>query len=249
MTTQLCRGSRSTLLRYGLPLLLGLPLVIGSVEYLFPQPAAAQEQMMRTLTVTGTGDIEIPTSLTLVQLGVEVQERTAEATQEAIAERSSSLVEFLRSQNVSELQTTGINLYARYNYNDGNNTLIGYTGSNTVSFQVPTDRAGEILDQAVSAGATQINGVSFVATDEAIAAAQADALQAATQEAQQQADVVLASLGLSRQEIVSIQINGATPPPMMPMYEAAMLSDRAASSPVIGGDQTVSASVTLQIRY
>jgi uncharacterized protein YggE len=248
MNTRLRRSSHP-MLRYGLPLLLGLPLVISSVDYLFPHPAAAQERTMRTLTVTGTGEIATPTSITLVQLGVEAQGRTAEETQRAIAQRSDALVSYLRSQNVDQLQTTGINLYARYDYSNNRNTLVGYTGSNTVSFRVPTERAGEILDNAVSAGATQISSVSFVATDEAIAAARRQALQAATQDAQSQADAVLASLGLSRQEVVSIQINGASTPPIMPLQMEAAMFDRAATSPVIGGDQTVSASVTLQIRY
>jgi len=121
-----------------------------------------------------------------------------------------------------------------------------------VSFQVETEEAGVILDEAVNAGASRINGVSFRATDEAIAAAEAEALRDATQNAQDQAAVVLETLGLNSQSIVGIQINSAQPPMPFPFPRqgvARLESADAANTEVIGGEQTVSASVTLQIRY
>lgn len=226
-------------------LAVGLPLAV-----LLPRPAFAQEQMLRTLTVTGVGEVDIPTSLSEVRLGVEVQAQTAEAAQQEAARRSSSLVAFLQSRNVDELQTTGVNLYPRYSYETGQEMVVGYTASNAVSFQLPTEEVGDLLDRSVEAGATRIEGVSFMATEEAIADAQQDALREATSMAQDQADVVLSTLGLTRRDVVSIQINGAYAPAPMPMfYEAAQFADRSATTPVLGGDQTIQASVTLQIRY
>ncbi len=101
----------------------------------------------------------------------------------------------------------------------------------------------------MKAGATQINGISFVANDEAIAAAQKQALKEATQDARQQADAVFSALGFKSKEIVSIQVNNATapPPPMFLRAEAAKVAD--SSTPVVGGEQEVEASVTLQISY
>jgi len=161
------------------------------------------------------------------------------------------VVQLLRSRNVIKLQTTGINLNPVYSYENNRQRLTGYAGSNTVSFQVPTEQAGSILDDAVRAGASQINSVSFVAADEAIARAQSEALREAAQAAQAQADSVLATLGLNRQEIVGIQINNAVAPPPMPYMRAAAMEGAArdAVTPVVGGEQDVQASVTLQIRY
>lgn len=233
-----------------LPLALGLPLVISIAGVMLPRPVSAQEQqLVRSLTVTGTGDIDIPTTHTDVRLGVEVQGRTAQDAQEQAAQQSSQLVEFLRSRNLENLQTTGISLNPRYNYDGGQSTIIGYTATNTVSFRVATEDIGDLLDRAVESGATRIDGISFTATEEAIATAQEEALQEATEQAQSQADAVLSSLGLSRQEIIGIQINGAMPMMPQPITMQAAASDRLASTPIIGGDQTVQSSVTLQIRY
>ncbi len=219
----------------------------------FTQPVLAQEKqrMLRTLTVSGRGVEAIPATLAQVVLGVEVQAKTAQEAQQEAARRSSAVVTLLKTRNVDKLQTTGITLNPVYSYKDNIQRLTGYSASNTVSFRTGTDKAGSLLDEAVKAGATQINGISFVATDEAIAQAQKQALKEATQEAQQQADAVFNALGFQRKEVVSIQVNGAstTPPPPRPMMraEAAKVAD--ASTPVEGGEQQVEASVTLEISY
>jgi uncharacterized protein len=152
---------------------------------------------------------------------------------------------------VQKLQTTGINLNPIYNYANNTQRITGYSATNTVSFEISTERAGTLLDEAVGAGATRIDGVSFVASDEAIVAARQQALREATQDARLQADAVLASLNLSQQEIVGIQLNGSSPPP--PIFVRETLAARAdaapAPTPVVGGDQEIQASVTLQIRY
>lgn len=215
----------------------------------FAPEAQAQEQLLRTLTVTGQGTEKIPTSLTSVRLGVEVQGENAQTVQEEVARRSSAVVEFLRSRNVDQLETTGIRLQPNYEYNDGNRRLRGYIGTNNVSFQLPTEQAGEVMDAAVQAGASRIDGISFTATDSAIAAAQEVALRKATQDAQRQANVVLESLNLTRRDIVQISINGANTPTPPPIAFAREADQAAPSSPVIGGEQEVRASVTLQIRY
>jgi hypothetical protein len=218
----------------------------------FILPASAQEKakLWRTLTVSGRGVETISTILSQVSLGVEIQGKTAEDVQKEAARKSSAVVTLLKKRNVEKLTTTGIRLNPVYSYSNNVQRITGYAASNTVSFRIPTDKAGTLLDEAVKAGATQINGVSFIASDEAIAIAQKQALKKATQDAQQQAEAVLSSLGLQQKEIVSIQVNGATPPPPPMLYRAeAKLANADASTPIIAGEQEVQASVTLQISY
>lgn len=218
----------------------------------FAAPALAQE-LLRSLTVTGQGTESVTTTKAQVNLGIEVQAKTAKAAQVDAAKRSNDVVDLLKKRNVEQLETTGISLNPRYRYNDGEQTLQGFTATNTVSFRVPNGQAGRIMDEAVQAGATRINGISFVAEDDAIARAQKQALRQATTDAQAQADAVLDALGLDAKDIVSIQVNGAAPPRPVPVeafaQRSSLAADAAAPSPVIGGEQDVRASVTLQIRY
>ncbi|WP_066423753.1 SIMPL domain-containing protein [Anabaena sp. 4-3] len=229
-----------------------LPLTL-FIFVTFVQPGIAQEKekVWRTLTVTGRGEESIPTTLAQVSLGVEIQGKTAQEVQQEAARRSAAVVALLKNRNVEKLQTTGIRLNPVYSYTNNVQRITGYAASNTVSFRVPNDKAGTLLDDAVKAGATQINGIRFVATDEAIASARQQALKEATQDAQQQANAVLSSLGFQAKEIVSVQVGGATapPPPMLYRAEAAKLANADASTPVIAGEQEVEASVTLQISY
>ncbi|MBD2277580.1 SIMPL domain-containing protein [Aphanizomenon flos-aquae] len=218
---------------------------------IFMLPASAQEKLWRTLTVSGRGVETISTTLSQVSLGVEVQGKTAEDVQKEAARRSSAVVALLKKRNVEKLTTTGIRLNPVYSYSNNVQRITGYAASNTVSFRISTDKAGTLLDDAVKVGATQINGISFIASDEAIASAQKQALKKATQDAQEQAETVLSTLKLEQKDIISIQINGATPPPPPMLYraEAAKANFADASTPIVAGEQEVQASVTLQISY
>ncbi len=216
-------------------------------------PGIAQERKpARTLTASGRGIVTIPTTLSQVRLAIEVQGKTPTSAQTEAAKRSARTIEYLKTQSVEKLQTTGINLNPTYIYPSGGSPQItGYTATNSISFRVTTDRAGAILDAAVKNGASRIDGVSFIAGDSAISQAQTQALKQATQDAERQADAVLTTLNLKRREVIGIQINStSSPSPVpMPMQTMAKVADAAPSTPVIGGEQQVEATVTLDIGY
>ena len=247
MNSNLQRGDR---INFG-SLLTALCLTLTLVSFVGLDAAVAQEQRIRTLSVTGRGVEAIPTTQTQVVLGVEVQGKTAAEVQQEAARRSSAVVALLRSRQVQKLETTGITLSPTYTYENNEQRLMGYIATNTVSFRLNTQSAGTLLDDAVQAGATRIQGVSFVAADSAIEQAQKQALKKATQDAQAQADAVFSALNLKRGEILNIQVNGASPPP--PMYRQLAASRAVAgdilTTPVVGGEQQIEASVTLQFGY
>lgn len=222
-----------------------------SVQAQVTPPTQPSTVIQRVLNVTGSGKVSIPTTITQVNLGVEVSGKTAQEVQAEVARRFQAVVDFLKSRQVRKLQTTGIRLNPRYDYNNNERSLIGYTGVNLVSFEVDTEQAGDILDAAVEAGATRIDSVGFIATESAIAQAQQQAIQQAVQDAQQQADAALNALNLDAEEIIGININDAQPPQPLFRQAASFAADEAvrASTPVEGGEQEVNAGVTLQIRY
>ena len=226
-----------------------LLLVLAIFNLTFCHSALAQETGLRTLTVTGQGVDILTTKLTQVQLGVEIRGKTATAVQQEVARRTSALVNLLRSRDVEQLQTTGISLRPDYDFSNNQRRLIGYLGINTVSFRLKTEKVGALLDKAVSAGATRIDKVSFTATESAIAAGQKKALAEATQDALEQADVILRSLNLTRKDIVNIQVNEAKLPQPRTISTAEMSRAVDSRTPVIGGEQRVRAFVTLQISY
>ncbi|HAA31538.1 MAG TPA: hypothetical protein DCE56_32325 [Cyanobacteria bacterium UBA8553] len=234
-----------------------LCLVLGLISLTGCQSAPAQGEMRnlaalpRTITVSGKGDVTIPTTMSQVRLGVEIQGKTAQEVQQEVAKRSQSVVQLLKARKVEKLKTTGISLNPNYSYKDGKQNITGYSGTNTVSFEIDTEKSGALLDEAIKTGATRIDGISFVASDDAIAQAQQQAIQKASEDAKKQADAALKALNLSSQEVIGIQINAANPPSPVnvSMPKVAQATAERADTPVVGGEQKVQQSVTLQIRY
>jgi uncharacterized protein len=233
----------------------GLSLASPASAQSLPPVEAANRPHSRILSVSGIAQERIPTTLTQVSLGISAQGKTAQEVQQEMARRSTAVIALLRSRNVQRLETTGVNLSPNYTTSDnGRQKLIGYTGSNTVNFRLPTEQMGNLLDAAVAEGASNINGVSFVASEEAIAAARQRALRRAALEAQSQAQTVLAALGLPPGQAVTImidQVRDPMPPPM-PLSRAQGIAGADAIQTrleVIGGEQQVQATVTLRISY
>ncbi|MEL6440696.1 MAG: SIMPL domain-containing protein [Cyanobacteria bacterium J06621_8] len=214
-------------------------------------PAIAQE-LLKTLTVTGNGVKKIPSTMTRVDLGVEIPGKTASEVQQEVAQKTAAVIDLLKTREVEQLQTTGIRLspiYDRVNTRSNQRVLTGYLGTNTVSFQVETKQAGELLDAAVKAGATRVDRVSFTATPEALAVAKKEALRLASINAQERAEVVLETLNLRAKDIVNVEVDAAQIRQPPPIAREQFALESAVATPVIPGEQTVQATVTLQISY
>ncbi len=235
---------------------LPLSLCVLSLSWLALSPLLApvladEPPRQRLITVSGRGEEFVQTTKAQIQLGVQVQGPTAQEVQRQVAERSAAVVRFLQGQPIERLETTGINLSPTYEYTDNRQRLVGYTGQNTVSFRVATDKAGSILDRAVAAGATRIDSVSFIAPEAGVREARATALREAVEDARAQATVVLGALGYSMQAVQTIQVEagGISPPVPFPVNRALRAEAASEPTPVIGGQQQVQATVVLQIAY
>lgn len=221
----------------------GLSVALSSSS---PLLTLAQEAPQRILTVTGTAAVAVPTTITRVRLAIDVRGRNAADVQAQVAERTQAVVKLLRSRGVERMQTTGIRLQPRYERNTDDPQLIGYNGANSVAFRIATEQAGALIDDAIQTGATRIDGVEFLATEFELEQAHLEALRLATQNAQSQADAVLSALGLTSQEVVSINLGQTRT--LSPIQSNALVLD-AATSPIVGGDSTVQGTVTLRVRY
>lgn len=232
---------------------LGILLACNLLNLALMTDVMAEAELPKTLVITGNGVENIATTIAKIELGVEIKAKTASAVQQEIAQRTSAVVNLLRSQNVKRLQTTGVRLnpnYERLDRNSNQTVITSYSGTNTVSFEVSTERVGGLLDKAVNAGASRIDSISFAATPEAISQAEAKALREASINAQDRAEVVLEALGLTADEIVNIKVDRANVDQPQPFALGQFAASKSRiSTPIISGEQTVKASVTLQISY
>lgn len=216
-----------------------------------PLTGSTEPNTARILEVTGQGEVTVATTLTQVQLGIQVQGKTAIEVQEEVAQRSTAVVDVLQNLGAQELQTTSIQLNPVYSYEDDTQTLTGFEGLNTLQFELPTEQAGAAIDTAIQAGATVVQDISFTASDEALQQARLQVLSAAVEDAQAQAESVFSTLQLTPGEIINIDINSSDNPGPSPLVFDVAASALAvgATTPIIGGPQTIEASVSLDFLY
>lgn len=110
--------------------------------------------------------------------GVTSEAPTAVEAMRLNAREMNAVIDRIKSLGVAEedIQTTGINLNARYDYNrqDRKQVFIGYSVSNRVSVTLrEIDEVGGVLDALVSAGATDLSGPTFAIEDDEAAKDQA----------------------------------------------------------------------------
>ena len=153
-------------------------------------PAAAADIQIQSsgpvieLSVTET--VNAQPDIATVSAGVTTDAPTAVEAMRANATRMSSVVDRIKALGIAEddIQTTGINLNPRYDYDRDTQQQVfrGYQASNRVSVKLrEIDETGEVLDALVAAGATDIGGPAFSIDDDS--AHRAEARRAAMERA------------------------------------------------------------------
>jgi uncharacterized protein len=183
-----------------------------------------------------------------VMIEVEVEAKTAKEAQSEVARRSNAVITELKNLKVDKLQTTNISLNPKIVTENDKQIQVGFIGQISISFVTSIDRSGVILDRAIATGANRVTQITFSAEDEAILAVRSLALEDAVKDAQIQAKAVLNSLNLKPQSIRTITINGDSPQGYITNLQINNSAGRS-STPIIGGEQVVQASVTLEIIY
>ncbi len=184
-----------------------------------------------------------------ISAGVTTDAATAVEAMRLNAAEMNRVIQRIRALGIDkdDVQTTGINLGARYDYDQATQRQVfrGYQASNRVSVKLRDVAAtGRVLDALVAAGATDISGPSFSLENDEQAKAQAR--QAAVRKAEQMARQYAQWSGYTGVRVLKISeaLYGNPPMPMMRM-EAAQAAD--ASTPVAPG--MVGSSVTVSVTY
>lgn len=200
----------------------------------------------RTISITGHGEAHGRPDTATIQAGVTTNAPTAAAALSANSSRMSAVFAALKKMGVPDrdVQTSGFSVFPQYTNGDNNNArrLSGYQVSNNVSVKLEeVDRTGPALDALVTAGANQMNGVSFDIARPAplLDQARADAVA----DARHRAEVYAQAAGISLGSIQSISEGGNEAP--RPMYRMAVMAAPAPPPPMAPGEQTLSADVTM----
>ena len=226
-----------------------LPLMAASF---LAAPAAAEVQVTAAgpvVELTVNESVEAEPDIVTVSAGVTTQARTAVEAMRTNATAMQAVIDRIKQLGVPErdIQTTGINLGAMYDYNQQTQRQVfrGYQSSNRVSVKLrDIQRTGDVLDALVAAGATDLGGPDWSIDDDT--AARAQARRQAMDTARAQALEYARGAGYSDIRLLEISEQIAPQRPM-PMLRMAQAEAADASTPVQPG--MVEAGVTVRVTY
>jgi uncharacterized protein YggE len=228
---------------------LAVILAAGAAPMAMAQAAApAADTMFRatTLNLAADGEVKAAPDMASINLGVMTEARTAQGAMQANSARMTEVMAALRKAGIAakDIQTSGLNLNAQYVYEQNvPPRLTGYQASNQVTVIVhDLTKLGAAVDATVSAGANQVNGISFGLNDPTAAenAAREDAVKAL----QAKADLYARATGYRVGRLVWLSEGGGyTPRPPVPMMAYASKRE-AMDTPVSAGELNVRIEVT-----
>lgn len=212
--------------------------------------ADKDSKLVPSITVSGTGKVNVKPDIAFVQVGVLTE---AEAASDALSKNNkamAALMEMLKGQGIEErdVQTSNFNVGPKYDYDPQGRRqprLVGYQVTNMVQVKVrKLAELGTLLDALVRTGANQVHGISF-SVDEPerlMGKARIDAIEQAKARAEEYAAAAGVKVGrplLIQEQSMIIPV----PQPMQMMARGAMAAD--AAVPVAAGEQTLTAQVTV----
>lgn len=203
-----------------------------------------------TILVSGTGRVAVDPDVADLRLGVAISRPTVEAARTAAAEAMTAILDAVVAAGVAprDVRTTLLSVQPRYDYRDGKApTLVGYDLSNIVEVTArDLANLGAVVDGALTAGATSLDGLSFRVDDPREAERAARML--AVDEARSRAEVLAEAAGVAIGSVADIVEGG--PPPTWPRPKAAQMLRAAAdaSTPVEAGTTEITVTVTVTFR-
>lgn len=211
-------------------------------------PAADSMFRATTLNLSAYGETKIAPDMATISLGVLSEAPTAAAAVQANANQMSRVIAALKKAGLEDrdIQTSNLSLNPQYVYQPNEQPkLSGYQASNQVTITVrQLNRLGQTVDAVVSAGANQVQGISFGLTDPT--AAENAAREKAVQALKAKADLYARATGHQVLRLVSLSEGGGySAPPPMPMV--AMMKREAANdmaTPVAAGELRVRIDVS-----
>jgi len=204
-----------------------------------PDPAHGSAPSARSVTVTGTGSVDVVPNRAGLVVGVSSDAATARAALAANAEKAARIIKALRATGVAkpDLQTADVSVSPRWN-DQGKQD--GFTAHSSVQVKVRAiGRAGSILDAAVAAGATETSGPSFDRSDRE--ELYRNALKSAFADARAKAATLAAEAGASLGSVLRIKESSA-PSQQFPVYAQAL---EKSPTPVEPGTQEVQATLSV----
>ncbi len=212
-------------------------------------PAFAEDaKLVRSISISGHGEVRAVPDLAVVSIGVTSQGATAREALDINTKAMKALLDTLKTAGIDarDMATSNFSVGPRLDYGNNNGQapkLVGYDVNNMVTVTVrKIEDLGGLLDVAVTTGSNTINSVSFsVSKPDAMLD---DARKAAVADAKHKAEVYAAAGGFKLGDIISLSEGAAYQPPIAYMAKSAR-SESSNDVPIAQGEQSLTIDVSL----
>jgi uncharacterized protein len=205
---------------------------------------SAQETTPKGITVSGQGEVFAAPDIARISVGVTTEDKDAARAAAANAKLAQKTVESLLGAGIAkkDVQTSQFSVQPVLDYKVSPPRVTGYQVSNVVRATVrDLSRVGDAIDRSIAAGANNVQGISFeIENDSAL---RDQALKQAVKAASDKAKVLADALGVNLVSVIAASESVGRP--IYPMMMARSEIAGAPQTPVLPGQVSVTASVTV----
>lgn len=230
--------------------------LLACLIWCLPLTAVGQQTspLPHTVRASANATVTAKPDRATVSVNVYSQAATAEAASQQNAATTSAVLNALKQVigSSGQIRTSGFYASPQMQYPKGGGTpkITGYDATNRLTITLDDlTLISKVLDSAIAAGATQIQGVSFSLKDDEHVRAQA--LAEASRKAYDGAQAIAKALNLTVVGVLEAQTGvPSTPSPLFANVQtemAAMPRAQAISTPVEPGEIEIHATVTITL--
>jgi uncharacterized protein YggE len=210
--------------------------------------AAPQDSVLNLPVVVTSGDavVTVVPDRAYVTLTAESRASSPREAQKQNAAAMSAVQDRLRNARVPKdaIRTTHVDLQQEFDYKDGRQVPRGFLARHGIELRLDEiDRAGDVIDAGVAAGATSVGNIRFDLKDRD--KAEREALRLAVLDARARADALASGAGKSVDRVIRIEeTRDFAGPRPMPMATAMRAEP---STPVSTGELEIRARVVITV--
>jgi len=204
------------------------------------QPALKVDSSNRTLTVSATDSVSVEPDQAVLHIGFVTQPQDAKSAYSDGTRASNAIISALKQAGVAE---NAIRSESQYLDRDWTTKLRKYTLHQDWTVKVAPERAAELLDVAINAGATSSGQIEWTVKDEK--ALEAQALDKAAARARANAEVLAKGMGVRLGTLIYVSNQMSVPSFPRPMQMMAMKAAQADAQPLAIEPHQVSREATV----
>ncbi len=207
-------------------------------------PTAGQQQAEPVVVVSGEGLVKAAPDQAFVTIAAESRSRNPKEAQTQNAQAMSAVQQKLLAAGIPKdaIRTLSVDLQLESDWVNGRQIPRGYVARNSIEVRLDDIvRVGEVIDLAVTSGATAVHGVRFdLKQRESL---EREALKRATAQALGRAEAAAAGAGRAINRVIRIEEPAGRPYPMPAPVMMRAAEESRVQTPVVAGEIEIRASV------